>query len=63
MGRMTHGAGAHIPIELQNRSMVVQGEIRMLTEEPCVSGGFHIRTIRADVRDHVVNEWLSRLGT
>ena len=30
---LTHMAGAHVPIELQNKSIVVQGEIRMLREE------------------------------
>ena len=47
--------GAHIPIELQNKSMVVQGEIRMLREEFSSSAGdFHVRAIQADVMDYIV---------
>ena len=30
---LTHNFGAHIPVELQNRSLVVQGTIRVLHEE------------------------------
>ena len=53
---LTHMAGAHIPIELQNKSMVVQGEIRMLREEFSSSAGdFHVRAIQADVMDY---NWL-----
>jgi hypothetical protein len=52
---LTHMAGAHIPIELQNKSMVVQGEIRMLREEFSSSAGdFHVRAIQADVMDYIV---------
>ena len=42
-------------IELQNKSMVVQGEIRMLREEFSSSAGdFHVRAIQADVMDCIV---------
>jgi hypothetical protein len=52
---LTHMAGAHIPTELQNKSMVVQGEIRMLREEFSSSaGGFHVRALQADVMDFIV---------
>ena len=52
---LTQMAGAHIPIELQNKSMVVQGEIRMLREEFSSSAGdFHVRAIQADVMDYIV---------
>ena len=52
---LTQMAGAHIPIALQNRPMVVQDEIRMLREEFSSSAGdFHARAIQADVMDYIV---------
>jgi hypothetical protein len=49
----THMAGAHVPIELQNKSIVVQGEIRMLREEFASSAGdLHVRASQA--MDYIV---------
>ena len=50
---LTHSAGAHVPIDLQNQSMVVQGEIRMLRQEPISSVSFHVRAIQAEVMDYI----------
>ena len=50
---LTHMAGAHVPIELQNKSIVVQGEIRMLREEFASSAGdLHVRASQA--MDYIV---------
>ena len=50
---LTHMAGAHVPIGLQNKSIVVQGEIRMLREEFVSSAGdLHVRAIQA--MDYIV---------
>ena len=50
---LTHSAGAHVPIDLQNQSMVVQGEIRMLRQEPISPVSFHVRSIQAEVMDYI----------
>ena len=56
---LTHSAGAHVPIDLQNQSMVVQGEIRMLRQEPMLSASFHVKAIQAEVMNHVTRfNWL-----
>ena len=55
---LTHMAGAHVthvPIELQNKSMVVQGEVRMLREEfAFCAGDLHVLAIQAHVMDYIV---------
>jgi hypothetical protein len=42
-------AGAAIPLELQNKSMVVHGNIRILSGQCVPAGSFHVRAIQADV--------------
>ena len=51
---LTHSLGAHVPLELQNRSLVVQGTIRVLQGEVKTADDFHVRAIQADVMQHVV---------
>jgi hypothetical protein len=51
---LTHSLGAHIPVELQNRSLVVQGTIRVLHEEVHDKHDVHARAIQADVMQYVV---------
>jgi len=46
---LTHSLGAHIPVELQNRSLVVHGTIRVLHEEVHDKHDVHVRAIQADV--------------
>lgn len=48
-------AGASIPLELQNRSMVIQGSVRVLTAQCIPEGSFHVRAIQAEVQESVVN--------
>ena len=50
---LTHHAGANIPVELQNKSLMVQGTIRVLRES-CDVVDMHVRAIQADVMEHVV---------
>ena len=51
---LTHNLGAHIPVELQNRSLVVQGTIRVLQVAGCEKPQFHVRAIQAEVMDYVL---------
>ena len=48
-------AGAAIPLELQNKSMIVHGSIRVLTEHCISPGSFHVRAIQAEVDEGIVN--------
>ena len=48
-------AGAAIPLELQHKSMVVHGSIRVLSEQCAPAENFHVRAIQADVNADVVN--------
>jgi hypothetical protein len=50
---LTHHTGANIPVELQNKSLMVQGRIRVLRES-CDVVDMHVRAIQADVMEHVV---------
>ena len=47
--------GAHIPVEMQNQSLVVQGTIRVLKESSADLDMSCVRAIQAEVMDHVVN--------
>ena len=47
--------GAHIPVEIQNQSVVVQGTIRVLKESSADLDMSCVRAIQAEVMDHVVN--------
>ena len=51
---LTHSLGAHIPVELQNKSLVVQGTVRVMRELAGTSDTLHIRAIQADVMNHVL---------
>ena len=46
---LTHGSGISIPIELQNKSMLVRGWVRMMKDEPQVLEPFSIRAVRAEL--------------
>ena len=48
-------AGAAIPLELQNKSMIVHGSIRVLTEHCISPGSFHVRAVQAEVDEGIVN--------
>ena len=48
---LTHGSGISIPIELQNKSMLVRGWVRMMKDEPQVLELFSIRAVRAELRN------------
>ena len=48
-------AGAAAPLELQNKSMVVHGSIRVLTEHCISPGSFHVRAIQAEIDKSIVN--------
>ena len=50
---LTHSRGANIPVELQNKSLMIQGCIRVLHEVQ-QSLDLHVRAIQAEVMDHVV---------
>ena len=52
---LTHTFGAHVPVELQNKSLVVQGTVRVLRETSAAADVFQVRAIQADVMDYVVN--------
>ena len=45
------GLGAHIPVELQNKSLVVKGTVRVMR---ALADTLHIRAIQADVMNHVL---------
>ena len=46
---LTHGSGISIPIELQNKSMLLRGWVRMIKDEPQVLEPFSIRAVRAEI--------------
>eukprot|EP00435_Cladocopium_sp_Y103_P066687 s792_g29.t1 len=46
-------AGAHIPLELQSKSVVVQGTIRLLSLQEPNNACLHVRAIQAEVNDDV----------
>ena len=47
---LTHGSGISIPIELQNKSMLLRGWVRMIKDEPQVLERFSIiRAVRAEI--------------
>ena len=46
-----HSADARVPLELQNKSMVVRGTIRVMSEWIPADNSLHVRAIRADVFD------------
>ena len=46
---LTHGSGISIPIELQNKSMLLRGWVRMIKDKPPVLEPFSIRAVRAEI--------------
>ena len=46
-----HSADARVPLELQKKSMVVRGTIRVMSEWIPADNSLHVRAIRADVFD------------
>ena len=51
---LTHSLGAHIPVELQNKSLVVQGTVPVMRELAGTSDTLHIRAIQVDIMNHVL---------
>ena len=47
-------SNTEIPLQLQNRSMVVIGHVRVLNAEPCENIPEAVRAVRADVMDTLV---------
>ena len=51
---LTHHLGAHIPVCLQNKSLMIQGTIRVMREECEPVDHFHVRAIEAAVSEDVL---------
>ena len=47
--------GAHIPVEMQNQSLIVHGTIRAFKECSEVPENYCVRTIQAEMIDSVLN--------
>lgn len=52
---LVHHSGLNIPIEMQNKSVVVHGFIRMMKGQPTVVQPAKVRVVQAEVKPDVVN--------